>query len=130
MAYGEDVEKYLSSIENPERREDITELVKLIARISMEEPKMWGSIIGFGVVHYKYASGHEGDTMIIGLASRKQAITLYGLVYYDKNHEHLSDLGQHSVGKGCLYIKRLSDIDIPVLEKMIEQAWKNPVLGS
>lgn len=90
---------------------------------------MWGTIIGFGAVHYRYPSGHEGDTMIIGLAARKQALTLYGLIYYAKNRERLRELGKHKAGKGCLYITRLSEVNMNVLEELIAQAWKHPVIS-
>ena len=128
MQLPREVETYLGSIVDERQREDSRILVETITRITGEQPKMWGSIIGFGELHYKYASGHEGDTMTIGLAARKQALTSYGLIYYETNREYLERLGKHSVGKGCLYIKRLSDIDMTVLEEMIARAWKNPVL--
>lgn len=129
MQLSKDIDAYLSSIQDTQQAKDCLVLVELIQCITKEPPKMWGSIIGFGDVHYKYPSGREGDTMIIGLAARKQAITIYGLIYYDKNQEYLKDLGKYSTGKGCLYIKRLSDVNMTVLEEMIKQAWKNPVLG-
>jgi hypothetical protein len=120
------VETYLSQIEDDQKQADCGELIRHMQSITHEEPVMWGSsIIGFGSRHYTYETGREGDTMVIGLSARKQAITLYGLVYYDKNSEFIPRLGKCKVGKGCLYIKRLSDIDTKVLQQMIHAAWKN-----
>lgn len=129
MSYSHEVESYLAAIDEPQKQADTRILVDIIHRVTGQSPAMWGTIIGFGSVHYKYSSGHEGDTMIIGLAARKQALTLHGLIYYAKNQEHLRELGTHKAGKGCLYIKRLSDVNMDVLEELIAQAWKNPVMS-
>ncbi len=97
----------------------------LIEGITLEPAVMWGpSIIGFGSTHYRYASGHEGDTMKIGLSARKEHLVLYGVICYDLNTELLSQLGKHKQGKGCLYIKKLADVKLDVLEQMIKIAYE------
>lgn len=123
------VKAYLNSIIDQQKRNDAEIIVDLIGRITKKEPVMWGSsIVGFGSYHYKYASGREGDTPIIALSARKQALVLYGLVFYDEfsnNNKLLSQLGVYKAGKGCLYIKSLHDVDIKILEEMIENAFQD-----
>lgn len=116
---------YLAAIESPQRRQDATKLCALIESITGKKPVMWGtSIIGFDTMHYKYDSGHEGDIMVIGLAARKQALTLYGILYYDLNRQMIDKLGKVTTGKGCLYVKALKDINLMVLSKMIQIAYE------
>jgi hypothetical protein len=121
-----EVKKYIESITDANRKQDMYKLVELIAKGSSEQAKMWGSsIISFGMYHYKYESGREGDAPKIGLSSRKQAITLYGLYLSDENYANsklLASLGKHKTGKGCLYISSLESIDVRVLEKMVRAA--------
>jgi hypothetical protein len=91
--------------------------------ISGEEPKMWGpSIVGFGSVHYKYASGREGDMPITGFSPRKQNLTLYVIGDFEQCEELLAKLGKHTTGAVCLYIKRLSDIDQNVLRELVTKS--------
>ncbi|MGZ8846701.1 MAG: DUF1801 domain-containing protein [Pyrinomonadaceae bacterium] len=117
------VEKFIKSIPNEETREDCRTIAKLMTEATGAEPQMWGaSIVGFGVKHYKYASGREGDWPIIGFSPRKQNLTLYAMAGWDK--ELLKSLGKHSVTKGCLYIKRLSDVNLSTLKKIIKTAAK------
>ena len=86
---------------------------------------MWGgSIVGFGIQRYKYASGREGDWPLIGFSPRKQNLTLYIMSGLDSHHELLKKLGKHSVAKSCLYIKRLADIDLPTLKRLIRESVK------
>lgn len=115
---------YLADIPDEDRRKDCKALVKLMTRVTGEKPVMWGtSIVGFGKYHYKYASGHEGDTCIAGFASRKTDLTLYNMGGGFAGHEALmKKLGKHKSGKGCLYIKRLADIDLDVLETLIQKS--------
>lgn len=124
------VSEYINNIEDLNRRQDVIEILNIMKSVTKDEPVMWGTaIIGFGKVHYKYASGHEGDMPILGISNRKNAITLYGLVYYDlmeKNILLLENLGKYKRGKGCLYIKSISEINIDVLKQMI----KNSFAGS
>lgn len=99
---------------------DLHTIAGLMKKATGEEPKMWGgSIVGFGKYHYKGASGREGEWFITGFSPRKANLTLYILTGLDKAGPLLEKLGKHSIGKGCLYIKRLSDVDMKILEKLI-----------
>jgi len=116
------VESYLSAIEDEARRKDCEALSKLMTKATKEPPKMWGtSIVGFGSYHYKYESGREGDSCLTGFSSRKDAISIY-LSCLPKHEALLAQLGKHKVGKGCLYIRRLSDVDRKVLEELVMDA--------
>jgi hypothetical protein len=104
---------------------DSYDLIEIMQEVTGFPPKMWGpSIIGFGHYHYKYASGHEGDMPLVGFSPRKAAISLY--VYTGlEEHEHLlTDLGTFKMGKACIYAKRLSDIDIKQLKKLMKESIK------
>jgi hypothetical protein len=117
------VAKFIESIEDKTRRTDAKVLVKMMQSASGEKPTMWGlAIVGFGSVHYKYESGREGDMPIIGFSPRKAASVLYGAIGYPGADALLAKLGKHSTGKGCLYIKKLSDVDAKVLEAMLGKA--------
>ena len=119
------VTDFLNKIEDKEKRADSFEILKLMKQVTKLEPKMWGSsIIGFGSYHYKYASGREGDWMLTGFSPRKQNLTIYIMSGFDRYDELLKKLGKHSIDKGCLYIKRLSDVDKKVLKKLITQSVK------
>ena len=119
------VTDFLNKIEDKEKRADSFEILKLMKQVTKLEPKMWGSsIIGFGSYHYKYASGREGDWMLTGFSPRKQNLTIYIMSGFDRYDELLKKFGKHSIGKGCLYIKRLSDVDKKVLKKLITQSVK------
>jgi hypothetical protein len=83
---------------------------------------MWGKIVGFGKYHYKYASGREGDSLLIGFAARKQALTLYVMAGSGEHEALLQKLGKYETGVGCLYIKRLSDVHVPTLKKLIQKS--------
>lgn len=118
-ASGLHVSDYLKTISNNERLNDIFKLIELFKEITNEEPLMWGdSIIGFGSYHYKYASGREGDWFLAGISSRRQSITLYVSCKND-GWSKIADLGKFKVGKSCLYIKRLSDINLEILKDVI-----------
>jgi len=104
------------------RRKDCQELVALMRDITGHPPKMWGaSIVGFGRYHYKYASGREGDSLLTGFSPRKQDLVLY-LGPGIENKDMMAKLGKHKAGKGCLYLKKLDDIDRRVLRTLIEQS--------
>ena len=119
------VKEFLNEIPDPERRADCFAVAKMMEEITGEKPKMWGpSIVGFGTHHYKYASGREGDWPISAFSPRKRDLTVYLMVGFDKNTELMEKLGKHSTGKSCLYIKRLSDIDVPTLRKLIKESVK------
>ncbi|MEZ5071715.1 MAG: DUF1801 domain-containing protein [Bacteroidales bacterium] len=106
-------------VENEQKKQDSLKLIELMKTWSGHEPKMWGpSIIGFGSYHYKYASGHEGDSMLIGFSPRKAAFSLYAYAPGLEKEEMLRELGKIKMGKGCIYFKRLSDLNLEVLEKI------------
>ncbi|MCC9066169.1 DUF1801 domain-containing protein [Flavobacterium piscisymbiosum] len=107
-------------VEDETKRNDAFELIKIMQEVTHFEPKMWGpSIIGFGSYHYKYASGHEGDAPLVGFSPRKAAISLYINVPTENRDELLSKLGKHKASKGCIYVKKIADINIEVLKNMI-----------
>lgn len=121
----QDVEQFLNSVADERKRKDSFTILELMKQVTEMEPKMWGtSIVGFGSHHYKYESGREGDMIRVGFSPRKQNLTLYitgGLERYD---DLLKKLGKHTTGKGCLYIKRLDDVDLPTLKRLIEESFK------
>lgn len=118
------VQSYLSNIEDESRRKDCEALAKLMSKVTKQEPKMWGtSIVGFGSYHYKYESGREGDAPLAGFSPRKGDITLYLASGFPRQEELLVKLGKHKTGKGCLYIRKLSDVDVKTLEQLIVQAY-------
>lgn len=117
------IDQWIEQIDEP-RKDDIITLIDIISTLTHKKPKLWGSIVGFGNLHYRYPSGHEGDMPLVGLANRKQAITLY-LSYQIDQYEELQALGKHTHGKGCLYIKKLSDVNLDVLKELIKHAIKD-----
>ena len=119
------VEKFLNGIADETRREDCFKVARIMEEITGEKPTMWGpSIVGFGSYHYKYASGQEGDWPIAAFSPRKRDLTLYLLPGFAKSGELMKQLGKHSTGVSCLYIKRLSDIHVPTLKKLIRDSVK------
>jgi len=122
------ISAFLNKIEDEVKRKDSKKLLEIFKEITKEKPVMWGtSIVGFGTYHYKYASGREGDWMRTGFSPRKQNLTVYIMPGYTLSEykKLLKDLGPHSLGKSCLYIKRLEDVHIPTLKKIIKQGWKD-----
>ena len=121
----EGVEDFLNRIPETERREDCFAVAKMMEEITGDKPKMWGpSIVGFGSYHYKYASGREGDWPVTGFSPRKKDLTLYIMMGLEKHPELMEKLGKHTHAKSCLYIKRLSDIHLPTLKKLIKTSLK------
>ena len=117
------VTEYIDAIKDQTKRADAKALVKLMQSAAGEKPKMWGpSIIGFGSYHYKYESGREGDTPVIAFSPRKPAIVLYGVTGFSGAEALLAKLGKHTTGKGCLYIKKLADVDANVLEDLVAKS--------
>lgn len=117
------VDSYINAVDDPARRADAKELVQLMQRASGEKPTLWGpSIVGFGTRHYRYDSGREGDAPIVAFSARKAALVLYGLLGHSDADALLAKLGNHTTGKGCLYIKKLADVDSTILEKLIKKA--------
>lgn len=118
------VEKFIKSVPDSTAREDCATVAKLMQQATRAEPQMWGSsIVGFGLRTIKYAGGREGDWPIIGFSPRKQNLTLY-VAAGNQDPVLMKRLGKHTVSKGCLYIKRLSDVDLPTLKKVIQAAAK------
>lgn len=108
-----------SYVDNDQKKADSFQLIKLMSKWSGFDPKMWGpTIIGFGSYHYKYASGHEGDAPLIGFSPRKAAFSLYVYSPTEENKQLLDDFGKFKLAKACIYIKKLSDINILILEKL------------
>lgn len=122
------VEDFINSVDHEGKRNDAFEILEMMKTITKEEPRMWGaSIIGFGDVHYKYASGREGDWFKVGFSPRKAKISLYISGCDVAMHEKLiSRFGKHKAGKGCLYVNKLADIDKEVLKEMIKNCYENP----
>jgi len=120
------VSAFLKSIADDDRRKDCQTLVRIMKRAVGAEPKMWGSsIVGFGHYHYKYASGRENDWFLAGFSPRKQDLTLYIMAGFDRYDALMAKLGKHKTGKSCLYLKRLADIDVAVLEDLISSSVKH-----
>jgi Domain of unknown function (DU1801) len=117
------VDAFIETITDETKRADAKRLIKLMQSASGEKPEMWGpSIVGFGSFHYKYESGREGDMPLIGFSPRKAANVLYGAIGFKGADALLAKLGKHTTGKGCLYIKKLSDVDQNVLEAMLVES--------
>jgi uncharacterized protein DUF1801 len=117
------VAAFIDAIADPTKRADAKALVKLMQDAAGEKPKMWGpSIIGFGSRHYRYDSGREGDMPLISFSPRKSATVLYSLSGSSDSKALLAKLGKHTTGKGCLYIKKLADVDQQVLEAMVKKS--------
>jgi hypothetical protein len=118
------VAAYLDGVAPASRRDDAQRICALMAKVSGEVPVMWGgAIVGFGNHHYRYASGREGDICRIGFSPRKAATVLYLACDLDRHQPLLDRLGKHTRGVGCLYVKRLDDVDAEALEELIATAW-------
>ena len=117
---GASVEAFLQGVADEARREDCRTLLALMRRVTGAEPEMWGSsIVGFGSYHYRYASGREGDWFVTGFSPRKRDLTLYIMAGFGDHDDLLARLGPHKTGKACLYVKRLADLDLDVLETLV-----------
>lgn len=118
-----DVYEFIETFSNSEqKKKDSLELIELMRNVSGFEPKMYGpSIVGFGNYHYKYESGHEGDAPLLGFSPRKAAISLYTFTGLEEHEHLLQDLGKLKMGKACIYVNKLSDIDLSVLDKMMKE---------
>ena len=117
------VQAYLAAIDDAQRRQDCHDLVALMAQATGCEARMWGpSIVGFDRYHYRYASGHQGESCMVGFAARKGDISVYLLPGLDgpETQALMARLGRHRAGKACVYIRRLSDISLPVLQALVE----------
>jgi len=117
------VELFLNGIVDNQKRQDSWVLFEMMREITGKAAQMWGnSIIGFDTYHYKYASGREGDWMLTGFSPRKKALSIYLMCDISHNSLDFESLGKHKKGKGCLYIKKLGDVHLPTLKKIIQQS--------
>jgi hypothetical protein len=122
---GASADDFIAAVEHPVRRQDGQRLRMLMAELTGQEPEMWGpTIVGFGRVHYRYASGREGDTAAVGFSPRKASLSLYGLTNAPESEALLTRLGKHKTGAGCLYITRLADVDQAVLAELISVGYR------
>lgn len=125
------VASFLKGISDAQRRKDCAAIAAMMQAATQEKPAMWGtSIIGFGKQHYKYASGREGDWFKAGFSPRKDSLTLYLTGGFRQHGDLLAKLGKYKASVGCLYVKRLDDVDRTVLEQLIQRSVKSPVLPS
>ena len=116
------VDAFIEAVDG-KRKEDCWIVLEMMREITGEEPAMWGpSIIGFGNYHYKYASGHEGDSFLTGFSPRKQALTVYIMPGFSQYEPLLEKLGRHKTGKSCLYLNKLADVDLSVLRILIKES--------
>lgn len=114
------VEDFLDQVEHPTRRADAIELNRIFQEVTGWQPRMWGpSIVGYGAYHYVYDSGREGDFLASGFSPRKQNLSIYIMPGYTDFSHILKDLGKHKIGKSCLYINKLADVDADVLKTLI-----------
>lgn len=123
---GKDVLDFVNTyVENEQKKTDSYQLIQLLQEWTGFEPKMWGpTIIGFGSYHYKYASGHEGDAPILGFSPRKASFSLYIYSATERSKELLADLGKFKMGKACIYVNKLSDINVSVLQELCIESIK------
>lgn len=119
------IKEYIASLEDEQTIQDSQVLIEMMQQISGHKPKMWNvGTIGFDTYHYKYDSGREGDAHVLGFYPRKGKITVYLMDGTVRHSELLTRLGKHSTSRVCVYIKRLSDIQLPILEKIMQQSYK------
>lgn len=121
---GASVRDFLGGVASDTRRRDAHALAAMMARVTGAEPQMWGpSIVGFGIQHYRYESGREGDMPRVGFSPRKASLVLYVLTGAASEAARLARLGKHTTGVSCLYVNKLADVDLTVLEAMVADAW-------
>lgn len=120
------VTEFINSIDDKNRRADVRKVAAMMRKATGKRAKMWGSsIVGYGTYHYKYESGREGDFMVTGFSPRKQALTVYIIPGFSHFEKLMAKLGKYKTGKSCLYIRRLSDVDEKVLERLIDSSVKH-----
>jgi hypothetical protein len=118
-----DVIEFIEQVENPKKREDAYKLLDIYTEATGFQAKMWGaSIIGFGKYHYKYKTGHEGDAPLVGFSPRKAKISLYFAPGDLQRNNLLIEFGKYTIGKGCVYINKITDINVDVLKSLIQQS--------
>ena len=118
-----DVVAFLNQVENEQKRQDCFAILELMRQATGEQPVMWGdAIIGFGSYHYRYASGREDDSPLVGFSPRKQNITIYITSGFEQYESLLNRLGKHSTAKSCLYLKKLDDVDTTILAELVKRS--------
>ncbi|WP_327635943.1 DUF1801 domain-containing protein [Kribbella sp. NBC_00482] len=125
-----EVEAHLAKVRSATRRRDADTMIELMRRVTGEEPRMWATVVGFGEYHYKYASGREGGAPAAGFAPRGAATTVYLSDGVGAHAELLEKLGPHTTGVGCLYLKKLDDIDLEVLETVVRRSYQSLTTGN
>jgi hypothetical protein len=128
-ATGGDVGTFIDKVTPAARKRDAVAMVDLMREVTGQEPVLWGTVVGFGSCHYKYPTGTEGDSPIIGFAPRKQATTFYLLDGIGAHAGHLADLGPHTTGVGCLYVKDVGAVDRTVLRGILKDSYDRIVAG-
>ncbi len=126
----DDVQAHLDSVAAPRRRRDAHTLLEMMRRITGAEPRLWGTVVGFGQYHYHYASGRQGDAAAAGFAPRKAASTIYLMDGVEAHADQLERLGPHTTGIGCLYLKDLDDVDLGVLEQIVTRSFATLTAGT
>ena len=117
------VAAFIANVEPEQKRQDCEKIIEIMSAITKADPVMWGSsIVGFGHYHYVYESGREGDWMLCGFSPRKQNLVLYIMSGFSEYDELMSKLGKHKTGKSCLYLNKLSDIDLKVLKELVKRS--------
>lgn len=117
------VEGFLAGVEDEGRRRDCWTVLEIMREVTGDAPKMWGpSIVGFGSYHYRYESGHEGDSCVVGFSPRKKELTLYIMSGFERREALLAKLGKHKTGKACLYLKSLAGVDLGVLRELVAES--------
>ncbi|XOV93260.1 MAG: DUF1801 domain-containing protein [Bacteroidota bacterium] len=119
----QDVTAFIGSVDDEIKKADCFKLIEIMQEITKMPPKMWGpAIVGFGEYHYKYDSGREGDFFIVGFSPRKQNLTIYIMPGFDRYPEHMAQIGKYKTGKSCLYTKKLDDLNLDILKKLIKDS--------
>jgi len=120
-----DIEAFISSVENATRRADAMELLRIMREVTSDAGSMWGdSLIGFGSYSYTYKSGHSGTWFAVGFSPRKQNTVVYIMPGFEEQTDLLGRLGKHKIGKSCLYLNKLADVDLDVLEQLITVSYE------
>ncbi len=115
------VTSFIASVDDPAKRADCKKLMRIMREVTGHRPKLWGSsIVGYGTYHYRYASGREGDWFLTGFSPRKASLSLYLTPGLESQRPLLDRLGPHTTGTGCLYVKRVADVDLDVLRELVE----------
>jgi hypothetical protein len=126
----DEVRTYLASVTPERRRRDAETLLGLMQRVTGEQPRLHGTIVGFGEYHYRYASGREGDAAAVAFAPRKAATTIYLMDGVSAHASDLERLGPHTTGVGCVYVKNVDDIDLDVLERIVASSYRTLTAGT